>query len=103
MAKKGVIFPQEPWADVAGRGIRADATWNVRPRGSAKQIHASACMAWRWCGCVAGPRESTQTPGRCLRGERVTWLASDRLTKRSMRSFKHTNIGQKNFIIPNSQ
>ena len=43
--QKGVIFPQEPRADVARRGTRADATWHARPRGNATRTHASACVA----------------------------------------------------------
>ena len=57
MAKRGFISPQDPrsWCGV-------DATWHARPHDSATQAHASACMARRWRGCVAGPRESTRTP-----------------------------------------
>ena len=59
--KKGVIFPARitTWC---GSGTRPDATWHARPRGSATRAHESACVARRWRGCVAGPRESTRTP-----------------------------------------
>ena len=64
--KKGGYFPQEPRADMArdpcGCDMARKAMW---------QSHASPR------GCVAGPRESTRTPGWRLCGERVTRLASD--------------------------
>ena len=56
MTKKGVNFPQEPWADVARRGTYADATWHARPRGSATKTHPSACVALMWCRHHASPR-----------------------------------------------
>ena len=69
-SQKGGYFPQEPRADVAWQGTRTDATWHARPCGSATQTHASACVAQRWRGRVAGPREPTQMPGWRLYGRR---------------------------------
>ena len=45
MAKGGLFLHKTRGADVAWRGTCADATWHVRPCGSATQTHASACMA----------------------------------------------------------
>ena len=58
-------------------GTRADVTWHARPRGSATQTHASACVGLMWRGPVARPRESTRTPEWCLRGKMVFGLAND--------------------------
>ena len=75
--KKGVYLERTHRADVARRGTRVDATWHARPRGSATRTHESTCVARRWHGRVARPRESMRTPGWHLCGERVTGLASD--------------------------
>ena len=74
IGKKGVYLSQEPRADVARRGTRANATWHARPRGSAAWTHMSACMARRWRGCVAGPHESTRTHERSGRRPRSSCI-----------------------------
>ena len=61
--QKGVIFPQEPWADVTRRGTCTDVTWHKRPRGRATQTHTGACVTLMWHRLMVGPCECTQTPG----------------------------------------
>ena len=68
MAKKGVIFSQEPQADEARRETHADATWHARPRGRATRVHAGALVALMCRRRVAGPHEPTRTPGWRLHG-----------------------------------
>ena len=55
------------------RGTRKDATGHTRPRGRATRTHAGVCVVRRWRRGMAGPRESTLTPGWCLRGNVRGW------------------------------
>ena len=59
--KKGVIFLQELWADVARRGTRADATWHARPCGRAMRVHTGTWVPLMWPRRMAGPRKPTRT------------------------------------------
>ena len=58
-------------------GTRANATWHARSHGSATQTHTNAYVARMWHGRVAGPCESTRTPGWRLHGKRVLKPTSD--------------------------
>ena len=57
------------------RGTHADATWHARPRGSATQTHASACVALMRRGRVARPRGHLR--GACGARGIVFGLAGD--------------------------
>ena len=53
-----ILFKKAKKRGDLSRGTRVDTTWHARPRCNATRTHASACVAQRGRGCVAGPRES---------------------------------------------